>query len=373
MEALLVCLDLLLLVRPGIYLSADSLYSPASTIDKQISPWQGLESRRRAVLRTNSRTHTPANERVMNQTIEHRIPLEHGRSGRPRPGMHLNLLATLFILALSICIASLPSAAAEEKLPPTKTAAMPPLVAGDALWIQRANTLSGNLAAPAAIEAVIERYEAARRNEPSALEPHWKLLRALHYSVDFTDRDNDAKQASVNQAIALAHESTQILESGKGSDRDRARLYFWSGIAWGTKAGRVGLLTIVREGLATRMHDFAESAVELDPSVDQGGALRLLSRLHATLPRVPFVSGWVDRTKALGLAERALALDPDHPGNKLVMALALLELKPNREREARAFLEGVASGAARAEYLAEDLAIKQQAASRIDKLNRETK
>lgn len=309
----------------------------------------------------------------MNQTIEHQIPLAHSGVGRPRPCLHLNGLATLFLLAISICSSSLPSAAAEANLPPTTTATMTHLVAGDALWTQRAHTLSGNLAVSASIESAIERYEAAGQDEPTALEPRWKLLRALHYSVDFADRDNDAKQASMERAVALAHESIRLLETEEGSDRDRARLYFWSGIAWGTKAGRVGLLTVVREGLATRMHDFAESALELDPSVDQGGALRLLSRLHATLPRVPFVSGWVDPTKALGFAERALALDPNHAGNQLVMALTLLEMKPDREREARAFLERVASGEARADFLAEDLAIQEQAASRIDELNRESK
>ena len=308
----------------------------------------------------------------MNQPIEHRIPLAHGGVGRPRPCMHLNLLATLFLLAISVCISSLPSVAAEANLSATTSATTTDLAAGDALWTERANTLSGNLAAPAAIEAAVERYAAAGRGEPSALEPRWKLLRALHYSVDFADRDDDAKQASVNQAVALAHESIRLLESEEGSDRDRARLYFWSGIAWGTKAGRVGLLTVVREGLATRMHYFAERSLALDPSVDQGGALRLLSRLHATLPRVPFVSGWVDRTKALGFAERALALDPDHSGNQLIMALTLLEMTPGRERDARAFLESVASGAPRADFLAEDLAIQEQAASRIDELNRES-
>ena len=308
----------------------------------------------------------------MNQPIEPRIPLAHGGVGWPRPCMHLKLPATLFLLAMSICISSLPSAAAEASLPPTTTATMTHLVAGDALWTQRANTLSGNLAVSASIEAAIERYEAAGRDEPTALEPRWKLLRALHYSVDFADRDDDAKQASVNQAVAIAHESIRLLESEEGSNRDRARLYFWSGIAWGTKAGRVGLLTVVREGLATRMHDFAESALELDPSVEQGGSLRLLSRLHATLPRVPFVSGWVDRTKALGFAERALALDPDHSGNQLIMALTLLEMTPSRESDARAFLESVSNGTPRIDFLVEDLAIQAQAASRIDELNRES-
>jgi hypothetical protein len=67
-----------------------------------------------------------------------------------------------------------------------------------------------------------------------------------------------------------------------------------------------------------------------------------------------------------------LALDPDHSGNQLIMALTLLEMTPGRERDARAFLESVASGAPRADFLAEDLAIQEQAASLIDELNRES-
>ena len=68
------------------------------------------------------------------------------------------------------------------------------------------------------------------------------------------------------------------------------------------RAQRVGLLTIVRQGVAKRMQQDAEQSLKLDPAVDQGGALRLLSRLNATLPKVPFVSGWVDRKKVLPLA-----------------------------------------------------------------------
>lgn len=278
----------------------------------------------------------------------------------------MNKLRTL-IAALCLVWISVGAAVATEIKP-----GIAEIATGDALWANRADILSGNLAAPEAIEAAIENYRAAQSASPNALEPRWKLLRALHYSIDFTDRDDDAKQASVDQAVAVAHGSIGLLESGHGNDHDRASLYFWSGIAWGTRASRVGLLTIVRDGLATKMHDFAAKAAELDPSVDQGGVLRLLSRLHATIPHVPFISGWVDRDKALVFAERALALDPNHPGNQLIMALTLLERKPDREPEARAFLESVATLKPRADYRAEDLAIQQQARERLEKLNRDS-
>ena len=128
------------------------------------------------------------------------------------------------------------------------------------------------------------------------------------------------------------------------------------------------LLTVVREGAAERMYEHARESLELDSSVDRGGALRLLSRLHATLPRVPFVSGWVDRDRALPLAERGHALDPEHPGNRLILALTLLERAPARGVEARELLESVASAAPRPDYLVEDLRISEQARERLAEL-----
>ena len=137
------------------------------------------------------------------------------------------------------------------------------------------------------------------------------------------------------------------------------------------RAQRVGLLTIVREGVAKQIHDDAERSLALDPTVDRGGALRLLSRLHATLPKVPFVTGWVDRSQAVPLAERAYALDAAHPGNRLILALALLEQAPGRTGDARALLESVAGAEPRQEALAEDLAIREEARERLDELGAE--
>lgn len=232
---------------------------------------------------------------------------------------------------------------------------------GDRAWAARADVIDDGLAAPARIEAAIRRYRAALEAEPRSLEASWKLLRALHYAIDFTNLADRAKDARVAEAVDLASASTEYFEEITGQDSDRARLFFWSAIAWGTRAQRVGLLTIVREGAARRMHDYAERSLALDANVDRGGAMRLLSRLHATLPRVPFVSGWVDRNRALPLAERAYALDASHPGNQLILALALLDGPPDRESEARSLLDVVARLQPRTEYLVEDRMIREQA------------
>lgn len=245
------------------------------------------------------------------------------------------------------------------------------IAAGDRAWAARAEVLvDERLAAPGRIGDAIDQYREALESDPGSLEARWKLLRALHYAIDFTSLDDREKDARVQEAVGLARDSPEYADSDLLTDQ--ARVLFWSAIAWGTRAQRVGLLTIVREGVAEQMHQDAQQSLILDPSVDRGGALRLLSRLHATLPRVPFVSGWVNRDESLPLAERAMSLDPEHPGNRLILALALLEQEPDRGDEARRLLESVSAAEPRTDFLVEDLAIREQARERIEALNEDS-
>ena len=103
----------------------------------------------------------------------------------------------------------------------------------------------------------------------------------------------------------------------------------------------------------------------LDPDVEQGGAIRLLSRLHSELPRVPFLSGWVDPERAVPLAERALAEYPQHPGNFYLLGLALLSHAPERREEGLSLVEATAALAPRADHVVEDLAIREDAQRRL--------
>lgn len=315
----------------------------------------------------------------MRPTGHPRSALRDVYGSAPRPArLRLTRHLALAITAAFLSSSGGPSAAAEEADTAAGIAARPrlaeALAQGDHAWDRRAETVEERLAEPGRIREAIARYRAAHEAEPEALVARWKLLRALHYAIDFTTLAEDEKDAHAEQAIELARDSVEKLDAqppaddAQGASADRARVLFWSAIAWGSRAQRVGLLTLVREGIARRMHDLAERSLALDPSVDRGGALRLLSRLHATLPRVPFVSGWVDRDEALPLAERAHANDPAHPGNRLILALALLEQAPDREREARDLLASVAAAEPRASHRVEDLAIREQARERLEAL-----
>ena len=230
------------------------------------------------------------------------------------------------------------------------------------------------LAASAPTEAEIERLRAEVDRSPAALAPRWRLLESLHFLSEFTDASEERQAAAVEEAVDLAGDSLSNVDalSFEQPDTEVARLYFWSAIAWGARGQRVGLLTIVREGVAKKMYEYAARAAELDPTVERGGAYRLLSRLHAQLPRVPFISGWVDREQVLPMAERAHLIAPNDPGNQLVLALALIERAPERRDEALALLGQAARAEPRPELRAPDLAIRAEASERLEALTAPT-
>jgi tetratricopeptide (TPR) repeat protein len=239
------------------------------------------------------------------------------------------------------------------------------LAAADRLWEARASELDGLLASADRTEAAIRAYRSAVEAEPGAIEARWKLLRALHYLIDFTNATKARQEEALKEAASFSNAWIAAADEAGETLRDRAQLYFWSAIVFGARGQRAGLLTLVREGIATRTHEYALRAADLDPTIERGGAYRLLSRLHGSLPRVPLVSGWVDRGQALPLAERAFEIDPDDPGNRLVLAVTLLERAPERRAEAIELLEGVLRTTPRETLRAEDLAIREKARERL--------
>jgi len=268
----------------------------------------------------------------------------------------LSLVARGLRIGLALSLVGLPAAAGAKDL----------VAQGDAAWARRAEGHDGEgRAAPGPIVDAIRAYEAAVAAAPDALEPRWKLLRAFHFAADFASRGRDEEHAILDRATAAAEGARPLLERPGASTRDAAALHFWSAVAWAAWAQRHGLIGAVREGVAGRVHDDALAALELDPAVEKGGAHRMLARLHATLPRVPLLSGWVARDQAIPEMERALAIAPDHLGNRVLWALTLLDVAPMRRAEALAALETASAAEPSDEAIVEDLAIRKTARERL--------
>jgi len=256
---------------------------------------------------------------------------------------------------------------------------------GDAAWAQRAEGHRGIRARPEPMAAAVAAYGAALAADPASLEAHWKRVRALWFAAQFAAAGPDDRQARADRAHDAAVEAMAALHAALGGrdpaelppaairealgDRaasQAAPLFFWSAVAWGTWARSEGLFAAVREGAANRMHRNATQSIALAPGLERGGAQRLLARLHTELPHVPFVSGWVDRSKAVPWAERACAIDPGYAGNQLSLALTWLDLDVGARRaDAIALLEKAGASEPSAPDVVEDLAIREQALQRL--------
>jgi tetratricopeptide (TPR) repeat protein len=260
----------------------------------------------------------------------------------------------------------------------------------DAAWERRGDGRIAARARPEPIDEAIALYREALVAEPDRLEVLWKLQRALWFAGDFATSDRAAERTRYEDAIAAADPALDVLASRVGgravldqssgealretlatADRDdAAHFYFWYAVNLGAWARQAGLLQAVRAGAASRIHEATLRSIALDPAVEQGGALRLLSRLHAELPQVPFLSGWVDHAQAILLAERVVAEYPTHPGNPFLLGLTLLERAPLRRAEALALLERTAALEPRPDHVVEDTSIQIAAKQELKKARR---
>lgn len=257
---------------------------------------------------------------------------------------------------------------------------------GDEAWARRAEGEESGRPQPGPILEAVSAYEAALASRPEDLEVHWKLLQAFYFAGFFAEERKEEKRALFERALAVSAQGLDLLSRRLGGDlgpgeteslrarlvargisaTDVARLHFWTAINWGAWSRVVGLLGAVRKGVANRMRDGALVTIALEPDYHTGGAFRLLGRLHAELPRVPFLSGWVDRDQAIPLVERAVEIAPEDPGNRLLLALTLLDLAPERRSEALDVLREIARLTPRPSMRIEDLAMRREARKRLE-------
>jgi tetratricopeptide (TPR) repeat protein len=287
-------------------------------------------------------------------------------SAPPRPA-----LATLLAIALAVGAVSALAAAGEEAL-----------ARGDAVWRRRAEGAQGGRAAAAPIGAAVTAYEEALRAAPQSLEAHWKLLRALWFQGEYVASDNAAKQRVFGRGREVSDAAMAVLARRVGREKlaaeraaDRAAalrpipesppLLLWSAANWGLWGEAFGKLAAARQGVGSRIRDWAETLILLDERFENGGGHRVLGRLHSEAPKVPFVTGWVDRDRALAELERAIAIAPADLSNRLYLAEALLDHHPARRARAITLLRELAAATPRDEERVEDAATIAAAARRL--------
>jgi len=238
-------------------------------------------------------------------------------------------------------------------LPATLSAQADPIAAGDAAYAKRAEGHQGAKAQPGPINEAIADFERAVKEQPDRLEGSWKLLRALHFKGDFVAQTNEEKQKVFARGKEAAEAAISRLAKRAGGRAkldamtpaqaakalagapEAAPLYLWSAVDWGLWGDAFGRLAAARQGVGDKVKTYSEILNALDERYEDAAGHRILGRLHTLAPKVPFVTGWVDRDKAVSELRRAVALGPDNLDNHLFLAEALFEHFPAKAAEAR--------------------------------------
>lgn len=279
----------------------------------------------------------------------------------------MNYLNFIRTLAFTLVACSLTAGA--QPLPDiTETIAM-----GNEAWAQRAQGHQGSKAALEPIQKAIDAYMLVLDAEPENLEIRWKLLRAFRFKGEFVLDDDDARlilfkqgreigrtgRKQVERQYGLAKNTfkmkPQDVASTIGKSELVAEFYFWSSANLGLWGRYIGKMTAAKEGVATKLRHLAEIMILLDDRVEDGGAHRLLGRLNTQVPRIPLVTGWVDRDLSINELRLSLEVAPHNLLAQFFLADALLKFRPEEKEEAMDILQDLVQRDPDPERLVEDI------------------
>ncbi len=271
-------------------------------------------------------------------------------------------LLILLTLVTSVAFA-VPWARAQSSAPaaastPEGAATVDLVNAGDRAFAERAHQVGGVWRPDAAaVGRAVDDYQAAVDEDGDDFAAWKGLLTALYFEGEYLAGDQErrrqvferGKEAAEAALARLARragaepDAFRDLDPGErvarltrvdGLREDAAALYFWSGVHWGLWGDAFGRLAAARQGVAGTVRDDALTALALDPDVERAGPHRVLGRLHSEAPKIPFFTGWIDRGLAISELEKAVAEAPDEPLNRLYLAEALLDHRPESRRQA---------------------------------------
>jgi hypothetical protein len=251
----------------------------------------------------------------------------------------------------------------------------------DAHWARRAEGAEGGRARSHEIDAAVEACKKAAADAKDALEPRWKLMRALYYKGEYTTDDVERKKTIFDEGKKVGEEALDVarrlgsrstgrpmekagpleLAPALKANRDAVASFLWAAADWGKWALAFGKSAAVKQGAAAKIRDYSTAVIRMDPAFEDAGGYRVLGRLHHQTPSVPFFTGWASRSEALASLEKAAHVAPRNFNNRLYLADALWDYEKPRRGEARAMLEALLKDAPSAESPVEDRKAQEEA------------
>lgn len=281
------------------------------------------------------------------------------------------------IVVVSALAATATGADAPDSVPGGPDTFAGAIAAGDAHYARRGDGADERGAPPFEIDGAIAEYRRALALDPSSLEARVRLMRAYFFRGGFCgEMPRDEKVRLFDEAKRLAEQVVARLDAELGRKKGRvasdpsspvtpaAEAYLWSAVSWGQWAV-FHRVSAAWSGAPGRIRDLAEAVIALDPGAEQAGAYIILGRLHSEAPKIPLVTGFVSREKAVAAVRAGIAVAPDNRALAYFTADVLLRHAPGGEKEAREILARVASTPPRPDFLAEDLHYARMARERL--------
>lgn len=183
----------------------------------------------------------------------------------------LRILCALLALASAAAPAQEPNPAAAPPAAATSAAsaapAQPDLAKLDALWKQR-----GDAAAAKEQEALLE---AGAKQWPDVPGVLWRLARWKAWVADSASPER--KKALGKETWALGDRITKL-------DPKSAEGHYYGALGVGQYSQAVGILNALGEGLEGKFNERLDKAIQLDPSIDDGGPMLVKGRYFYELP-----------------------------------------------------------------------------------------
>jgi hypothetical protein len=266
----------------------------------------------------------------------------------------MNARLELTIRAAALCLAA--SALASP------LAAETPEARGDRAFLRRADGFAEHGAPdPRPIDAAVAAYEEAVRSDPDNLRLIFKLLDALYFKGYHVVAGEAAKREIYQRLVDLTTHALDLVAAatGRADELDElplerqaeleravpgaARAHYWAIASWGLWGMTHHPLRALSKGVGWKVRDHARMLILIDERFGDAAGLRMLGRFHTEAPKVPLITGWVDRRRGLEMLRRAVEISRHDPRNLLFLAEAILEHEPEHRAEAVALLRELAA------------------------------
>ncbi len=230
---------------------------------------------------------------------------------------------------------------------------------GDRAYRQRAAGFAGP-SMPQLIDVAIAAYEEALRTQPNNLRLIFKLLNALYFKGYYVVADRQLKRQIYQRLVDLTGRALELVAAGTGradeledlSLERRAELlrvvpgaaeaHYWATASWGLWGMTHNPLKALAKGVGSKVRDHSRLLVLIDERHRDAAGLRMLGRFHTEAPKVPLITGWIDRSAGLAMLRKAVGISRYNPRNLLFLAEAILEYDEDNRAEALALLRELA-------------------------------